>query len=48
MKIQDEYKKYSTFNVTLEDRYGFLYEKEISDVKEKGSSRGLKDETGNN
>ena len=36
VKIPDDYDEYSIFHVTLKDRYGFLYEKEISDVKEKG------------
>lgn len=36
VKIPKEYTEYDVFGVILEDRYGFLYEKEISDVKEKG------------
>ena len=31
-----EYTEYDVFGVILEDRYGFLYEKEISDVKKAG------------
>ena len=36
VKIPDDYDEYSIFHVTLKDRYGFLYEKEISDVKKAG------------
>ena len=36
VKIPKEYTEYDVFGVILEDRYGFLYEKEISDVKKAG------------
>lgn len=36
VKIPEEYKEYDVFGVILEDRYGFQYEKEVSDVKETG------------
>ena len=36
VKIPKEYTEYDVFGVILEDRYGFLYENEISDVKKAG------------
>lgn len=36
VKIPKEYKEYSIFDIILEDRYGFQYEKKISDVKKTG------------
>lgn len=36
VKIPDDYDEYTTFHVILEDRYGFQYEKEVSDVSKKG------------
>lgn len=36
IKISDAYDEYDTFTVALIDRYGFKYEKSVSDVKKTG------------
>ncbi len=36
IKISDVYDEYDTFTVALIDRYGFKYEKSVSDVKKTG------------
>ena len=36
IKISDAYDEYDTFTVALIDRYGFKYEKSVSDVKKNG------------
>ena len=36
IKIPDQYSEYTTFVVTIIDRYDMKYQKEVNDVKEKG------------